>query len=155
MDNDGLIARLAADLRSAQWSNDRHREALRQQLCQAASRPARRSTIGRHRVLIAVCVVAAFSAAGVAAHRWRAVFFLRGMIADEPTTIELPVDDDGNARLIFTDDTGAEHEIIIRPEDVGENGVIRGMEWHLQGPPKGSGHEEPQRPPEHQETEIP
>ena len=143
MKNDDLMTRLEAGLRSVQWSNTHHRDSLRRQLCEVASRPARFRMTIRHRVLLAVCAVAALSAAGAAAYRWHEVIFLRGSIADEPATFELPVDEDGNVRLIFIDDAGAEHALIVRPEDVGEDGVIRGMQWHQDGPPKGREHEEP------------
>ncbi len=143
MKNDDLMTRLEADLRSPQWSNTHHRDSLRRPLCEVASRPAHLGATIRHRVLLAVCAAAALSAAGAAAYRWRHVIFLRGSIAGESAMFELPVDEDGNVRLIFTDDAGAEHELIVRPEDVGEDGVIRGMQWHQDGPPIGREHEEP------------
>ena len=138
MTNDKLSTQFGAALRSASWENQEHRASLRERLEDVATRPATRSVLQRHPVVIgAVAAVTLLAGVSFAAYQLRDSFFLRGFIGDRPTTIELPVDDDGNVRLIFTDEQGTEHELIVRPEDVDENGVIRDMKWHLKGPPKG------------------
>lgn len=138
MTDDKLLTQFRASLRSASWDNQEHRASLRGRLEEVAVRPARPSVLRRHPVVIgAEAVVTLLYGAGFAAYQLRHSFFLPGMISDQPTTIELPVDDDGNVRLIFTDEDGTDHELIVRPEDVDDNGVIRDMKWHLKGPPKG------------------
>ncbi|MEE8154310.1 MAG: hypothetical protein V3T53_05050 [Phycisphaerales bacterium] len=138
MTDDKLLTQFRASLRSASWENQEHRASLRGRLEEVATCQATRSALRRHPVVIgAVAVVTLLTGAGFAAYQLRHSFFLRGMIGDQPTTIELPVDDEGNVRLIFTDEEGTEHELIVRPEDVDEDGVIRDMKWHLKGPPKG------------------
>ncbi|MEE9130590.1 MAG: hypothetical protein V3T84_11275 [Phycisphaerales bacterium] len=138
MTNDRLFTQFGAALRSASWDNQEHRASLRGRLEKVATCRATRSALRRHPVVIgAVAVVTLLTGAGFAAYQLRHSFFLRGIIDDQPTTIELPVDDDGNVRLIFTDDEGTEHELIVRPEDVDQDGVIRGMKWHFKGPLKG------------------
>lgn len=137
MTDDRLLTQFGAALRSASWDNREHRASLRGRLEEVATCPATRSAFRRHPVVMsAVAAVTLVTAAGFAAYQLRHSFFLRGMIGDQPTTIELPVGNDGNVRLIFTDEEGTEHELIVRPEDVDQDGVIRGMKWHFKGPPK-------------------
>ena len=144
MNRNELMTRVEAELRSVTWDNPAHRDALRHRLHRATQRPASSPGTGpvpmlrRHRLLAAVLALAVLVIAAGAAYRLREVFFLRGHIADEPATFEVPVDAEGNARLIFIDEDGVEHEILVRPEDVDADGTIRGMEWTNDGAPIGA-----------------
>ncbi len=88
-------------------------------------------------MIIAALIATLFTGAALAAFQLRNTFFLRATIDNRPTAVEIPVGEDGNVRLLFTDADGAEQELIIRPEDVDSDGVIRGMQWHFKEAPAG------------------